>query len=179
MSAPDGKKPSYTQYRMLLTASSIGLAVAIAIFLGLALGLFLDRYFGTKPWLMIAGLLLGVAAGFRNLWVMAARVERSEAAKSAKEKTTPSGGESESSAQPESYVTGDFSSGAEQDDFPRADDALKELIGPKEFEELARVLNTGVPAGDSADDSAADAPAGGSAGAPAASGPGGKPRPPS
>jgi ATP synthase protein I len=72
------KKPNYSQYRMLATASSIGLAVVIAIFLGLALGMFLDKQLGTKPWGLIGGLLLGVVAGFRNLWVMAERLEKSQ-----------------------------------------------------------------------------------------------------
>jgi ATP synthase protein I len=76
-SAPD-KPPAYTQFRLLATASSIGFAVVIAIFLGLGLGLLLDRYLGTKPWFTIGGLLLGVAAGFRNLWVMAERIDKSQ-----------------------------------------------------------------------------------------------------
>jgi ATP synthase protein I len=63
---------------MLATASSIGLAVVISIFLGLGLGFWLDRRLGTKPWLTVAGLLLGVVAGFRNLWIMAERVERGQ-----------------------------------------------------------------------------------------------------
>jgi ATP synthase protein I len=56
----------------------MGLAVVIAIFLGLGLGMLLDKHLGTKPWCMVAGLLLGVAAGFRNLVVMANRVEKGE-----------------------------------------------------------------------------------------------------
>jgi ATP synthase protein I len=63
---------------MLATASSIGLAVVISIFLGLGLGFWLDRRLGTKPWLTVAGLILGVVAGFRNLWIMAERVERGQ-----------------------------------------------------------------------------------------------------
>jgi ATP synthase protein I len=59
---------------MLLNASTIGLSVVIAIFLGLGIGLLADRYFDFKPLFTILGLLLGIAAGFRNLWVMSKRV---------------------------------------------------------------------------------------------------------
>ncbi|MDR2386727.1 MAG: AtpZ/AtpI family protein [Deltaproteobacteria bacterium] len=84
----DQKSP--TEFNMLLTASSIGLAVVVAIFLGLGLGLFLDKYFGTKPWLTIVGLILGVVAGFRNLWVMSKKLSPKNpdlvAAKTSREK---------------------------------------------------------------------------------------------
>jgi len=37
------------------------------IFVGLLLGLGLDRLLGTEPWFLLAGLGLGFAAGLRNL----------------------------------------------------------------------------------------------------------------
>jgi ATP synthase protein I len=77
-----GQDPSApTEFNLLVTASSIGLAVVIAIVLGLGLGLLLDSRLGTRPWLTIIGLLMGIVAGFRNLWVMAARLERGQAKK--------------------------------------------------------------------------------------------------
>ena len=47
--------------------SSIGLSVALSIFIGLAVGLYLDEYFNTAPLLMFIFLGLGIAAGFRNI----------------------------------------------------------------------------------------------------------------
>ncbi|MCD6184707.1 MAG: AtpZ/AtpI family protein [Deltaproteobacteria bacterium] len=47
--------------------SSIGLSVALSIFIGLAVGLYLDEYFNTDPLLMFIFLGLGIAAGFRNI----------------------------------------------------------------------------------------------------------------
>lgn len=47
--------------------SSIGLSVALAIFIGLAIGLYLDEYFNTAPLLMFIFLGLGIAAGFKNI----------------------------------------------------------------------------------------------------------------
>jgi F0F1-type ATP synthase assembly protein I len=42
------------------------LAVPVAL-LGLG-GHALDRWWGTAPWVMLAGLLLGMVVGFYNLW---------------------------------------------------------------------------------------------------------------
>ena len=47
--------------------STIGLSVALAIFIGLAIGVFLDRKWGTSPWLTIIFLILGIAAGYKNI----------------------------------------------------------------------------------------------------------------
>ena len=47
--------------------SSLGLQVAISILLGVGFGIFLDRFFGTTPVLMLVFLVLGIAAAFRNL----------------------------------------------------------------------------------------------------------------
>ena len=53
--------------RELAYFSSIGLSVALSIFIGLAIGLWLDRKFGTSPWLMFTGLGMGIVAGYRNI----------------------------------------------------------------------------------------------------------------
>jgi F0F1-type ATP synthase assembly protein I len=51
--------------------------VLVAPMLGLgAIGYFLDRRFGTGPWLMVAGLLLGMAGGFVNFLKMVTRKDR-------------------------------------------------------------------------------------------------------
>jgi ATP synthase protein I len=54
----------------------MGLSVVVAILLGLGGGLWLDGRLGTRPWLTVAGLVVGVAAGLKNLFVMSARIER-------------------------------------------------------------------------------------------------------
>jgi ATP synthase protein I len=74
---PAKRHPS-GDYRLLATASSIGLSVVVAIFLGMGFGLWLDGRLGTRPWLMVAGLVLGIAAGFRNLYVLAKRIEKAQ-----------------------------------------------------------------------------------------------------
>lgn len=51
-------------------ASSIGLALVFAIFLGGFAGYLLDNYFGTGYLFKIIGLIVGIIAGFRNVYEM-------------------------------------------------------------------------------------------------------------
>jgi ATP synthase protein I len=54
---------------------SIGIELLASMALGYYLGRFLDRKLGTH-WIALAGFLLGCAAGFRNLWRTAKKMER-------------------------------------------------------------------------------------------------------
>ena len=48
--------------------ASIGLSVAFSIFIGLAIGVYLDRkVFNTTPWFTLIFLGLGIVAGYRNI----------------------------------------------------------------------------------------------------------------
>ena len=44
-----------------------------ATFIGFGMGYFLDQWFDTKPWLTMVFLLLGIVAGFRNIYILTAR----------------------------------------------------------------------------------------------------------
>lgn len=57
-------------FKNLAMLSSIGIAFVAATFIGLAIGVYLDRYFGTSPWLTIIFLVFGIAAGFKNAYDM-------------------------------------------------------------------------------------------------------------
>jgi ATP synthase protein I len=54
-------------------ASSIGISMALAIFGCFFLGTWLDRKLGTKPYFTLLFLLIGIAAGFRNFYVLMKR----------------------------------------------------------------------------------------------------------
>ena len=47
--------------------ASLGISVALSIFIGLGVGLWLDKKFETTPVLMFVGLLFGIVAGFSNI----------------------------------------------------------------------------------------------------------------
>jgi ATP synthase protein I len=61
-------RPDRQWMRDVGALSGVGLMLVISTVLGLVGGYYLDRWLGTAPWLGLAGLLLGVAAGFVNLF---------------------------------------------------------------------------------------------------------------
>ena len=61
------KRESKRFIRELAYFSSIGFAVAFSIFIGLGIGVYLDRKFDTHPWLTFVFLGMGIAAGYRNI----------------------------------------------------------------------------------------------------------------
>jgi ATP synthase protein I len=61
------KKETLRSFRELAYFSSLGLSIALAIFIGLAIGVYLDQRYDTTPWLTLIGLAMGIAAGFRNI----------------------------------------------------------------------------------------------------------------
>jgi ATP synthase protein I len=61
------KRETRRYIKELAYFSTIGLSVALSIFIGLAIGVYLDRRWETSPWLTLLFLLLGIAAGYRNI----------------------------------------------------------------------------------------------------------------
>ena len=57
----------------LAMVSSMGISVVLAIAIGVWFGLTLDRWLGTQPWFFYIFLLFGIAAGFKNIYVIAGR----------------------------------------------------------------------------------------------------------
>lgn len=54
--------------RSLFKASILGIHLVAGTFIGLAIGYFLDKWLQTSPWLTITFLILGIAAGFKNMY---------------------------------------------------------------------------------------------------------------
>jgi ATP synthase protein I len=67
-----------------LTASSVGLELGVAVVLALLGGMWLDRELGTEPWFMLAGLVIGLIAGFRNVIRAVDRSDRAAAREAAR-----------------------------------------------------------------------------------------------
>ena len=54
--------------RMLGALSTVGITLVVATVIGYYAGHYLDGLFNTTPWLTLVFLLLGIAAGFKNLY---------------------------------------------------------------------------------------------------------------
>src|SRR6267142_1523977 len=60
--SPDDEKEEINRKTGLAYAAALSLFAAVVA--GLIVGWLLDRWLGTRPWLLVAGLVLGAAAGF-------------------------------------------------------------------------------------------------------------------
>ena len=60
---PNGSGGWYDALRYV----GVGLTLVASVAGGVVLGTWLDRRFDTAPWLAIAGVVIGAAAGFREL----------------------------------------------------------------------------------------------------------------
>jgi ATP synthase protein I len=60
-------------FRELGKYSALGLELAIAVVIGLAVGHYLDKWLGTGPWMTVIWLGIGFAAGVRSLYRAAVR----------------------------------------------------------------------------------------------------------
>ncbi|MBG0790215.1 MAG: AtpZ/AtpI family protein [Desulfovibrionaceae bacterium] len=65
------------------TAGTMGLHIVSAIIVGLAIGYFLDGYFGTKPWFIMIFFFVGVVAGFKMVYEDFRKLQRREEARKA------------------------------------------------------------------------------------------------
>jgi len=54
--------------RSMANLMTVGTVLVACIVLGYFLGSYLDRRLGTSPWLVVAGVTLGTAAGFVGLF---------------------------------------------------------------------------------------------------------------
>ena len=70
------KRETRRTFKELAYYSSLGLSVSFAVFIGLGIGVWLDRKFDTSPWLTLIFLGFGIVAGFRNIGRAVRRVRK-------------------------------------------------------------------------------------------------------
>ena len=70
------KRETRRAYKDLAYFSSLGISVALAIFIGLGIGVWLDRKFDTSPWFTLIFLVFGIIAGFRNIALVIKRARK-------------------------------------------------------------------------------------------------------
>ncbi len=64
------KKKQGGSFRGIGDFASAGITMVVSTFVGFAIGIYLDKFFGTKPWLMLIFLVLGIVAGFKSLYMV-------------------------------------------------------------------------------------------------------------
>ena len=68
---PKWRRPLKSKtWNQLLEFSAVGIEMGAAVGIGVFAGIYLDRYFGTEPWLLLLLTFCGIAAAFRNLYIM-------------------------------------------------------------------------------------------------------------
>lgn len=71
------KKEDRGWMRELTFYSAVGLSMSLSVFIGLALGVYLDRnVFHTTPWLTLICLGLGIIAGYRNIAMVIKKIRK-------------------------------------------------------------------------------------------------------
>jgi ATP synthase protein I len=63
-------------WRAAAVLSTVGMVMALSVFVGFGLGYALDHWLGTLPWFSMAGAILGVIAGFREAFRIIRRFAR-------------------------------------------------------------------------------------------------------
>lgn len=67
-------KKDREHWQLLANAWVMGLHLVSGTVVGLVMGYYLDKWLGTKPWLIIIFLILGIIAGFRNMYREAKKI---------------------------------------------------------------------------------------------------------
>jgi ATP synthase protein I len=70
------KRETRRTFKELAYFSSLGISVSLAVFIGLGIGVVLDRKFDTSPWFTLIFLVFGIVAGFRNIGRAIKRVRK-------------------------------------------------------------------------------------------------------
>ena len=78
MTVPAGKGPRSKGLRSAGLLLAIPTLLIVSPLVGFFLGNWLDKRFGTSPWLMIAGLVLGFAAAGRETYQIYRRYQAEE-----------------------------------------------------------------------------------------------------
>ena len=60
-------------YKSIGFLSSVGISLVASILIGLALGVYLDRWLDTRPMFTLIMLLIGVISGVRNVYILTTR----------------------------------------------------------------------------------------------------------
>lgn len=64
----DWKTEQAKAYRSYIKTSAVGLEFGLSIAVATLIGYFADKYFGSSPYGLIIGMVIGTIAGVKRLW---------------------------------------------------------------------------------------------------------------
>jgi len=56
--------------KLLTLVSTVGISLVVATVIGILIGYYFDKWLGTAPYGFLAWLVIGIIAGFRNVYLM-------------------------------------------------------------------------------------------------------------
>ena len=56
--------------KLLTLVSTVGISMVLATVIGALIGYYFDKWLGTSPYGFIGWLIIGIIAGFRNLYII-------------------------------------------------------------------------------------------------------------
>jgi len=62
--------------KLLGLASTMGISMVLALVIGIIIGYYLDKWLKTSPVFFLIFMILGIIAGFRNIYVIMKRAEK-------------------------------------------------------------------------------------------------------
>ena len=65
-------------FKALLDYGTLGLEMGLSLVIGLGIGYYLDKYFGTSPILLILFMMFGLAAGMKRLYSLWKKAEQAD-----------------------------------------------------------------------------------------------------
>ncbi len=62
--------------KLLALVSTMGISMGLALVIAIVVGYYLDKWFKTSPVFFLIFMVLGIVAGFRNIYVIMKRTEK-------------------------------------------------------------------------------------------------------
>ena len=62
--------------KLLAMVSTMGISMVLALVIAIVLGYYLDKWFHTSPVFFLIFMVIGIVAGFRNIYVIMKRTEK-------------------------------------------------------------------------------------------------------
>ena len=82
MSRDKKRTPMTDDKRQLMRSlgflSSLGISMVASSFIGLFIGVYLDKWLDTTPWMTLIWLGIGIVSGFRNIFILTRRALREQ-----------------------------------------------------------------------------------------------------